>query len=284
MYETPPAGVADDWTMDQSWDRFSAADHERWTGMVSNQTLALRGLASKTFLDGIAQIGLGDGGIPEFAKFNECFHDVTGWEVVAVPGVIPNEPFFTMLAERRFPIANFLRGGSAEDYNEEPDMFHDVFGHLPMFADPTFGEFMVAYGRAGLRAEKMGMSDWLGRLYLHTVEFGLIREGGALRAYGAGLLSSHAETVHALSSDKPRRLLFDLPRVMRTEWPFDTLQPTYFVIDSFEALLEEMETTSLKQVYTEVRDLPLIPIGSGEPADQVYQIGNEDARPQEAQA
>ena len=114
------------------------------------------------------------------------------------------------------------------------------------------------------------MSDWLGRLYLHTVEFGLIRQDGALRAYGAGLMSSHAETVHALTSETPRRLQFDLPRLMRTEWPFDKFQPTYFVIESFEALLEEMETTSLKSVYDEVRDLPLIPIGEVAPGDRPY--------------
>ncbi|MAY20864.1 MAG: phenylalanine 4-monooxygenase [Erythrobacteraceae bacterium] len=270
VYDTPPEGVAEDWTMPQNWERFSAEDHARWNTMVADQTRAIEGLASSAFMDGLGKIALGDNGIPEFAHFNEQFRAVTGWEVVAVPGVIPNAPFFKMLSERRFPVANFLRRGGAQDYNDEPDMFHDVFGHLPMFADPTFGEFMVAYGRAGIRAERMGMSDWLGRLYLHTVEFGLIREGDELRAYGAGLMSSHAETLHALTSDSPRRLHFDLPRLMRTEWPFDTFQPTYFVIESFEALLEEMETTSLRDVYDKVRDLPLIPIGEAVATDRPY--------------
>lgn len=270
VFDTPPPGVADDWTMPQDWEQFTDEEHTRWNTMVSEQTRLMQGLASASFLDGIDQIGLGNGGVPEFSSFNDRFRDATGWEVVAVPGVIPNAPFFKLLAERRFPAANFLRKGGAQDYNSEPDMFHDLFGHLPMFANPTFGEFMTAYGRAGLRAEKLGMSDWLGRLYLHTVEFGLIREGGALRAYGAGLLSSYAETVHALTSPTARRLHFDLPRLMRTEWPFDTFQPTYFVIESFEALLEKMETTSLSQVYQEVRDLPLIAIGETDPGDQVY--------------
>jgi len=270
--------------MPQDWDRFSDADHERWNSMVSGQTRALQGLAAKTFLDGVGKVGLASGGIPEFNRFNTRFRDVTGWEVVAVPGVIPNESFFGMLAERRFPVANFLRKGSAEDYNDEPDMFHDVYGHLPMFADRTFGEFMSAYGRAGLRAEKLGMSDWLGRLYLHTVEFGLIREGDDLRAYGAGLLSSHAEAVHALTSDAPRRIHFDLRRLMRTEWPFDTFQPTYFVIESFEALLEEMETTSLRHVYDEVRDLPLIPVGVSDPSDRIFEIAHSQALMRERRA
>lgn len=270
VYDAPPEGVAEDWTMPQNWERFSAGDHARWNTMVAEQTRAIEGLASSAFMDGLGKIALGENGIPEFARFKEQFRAVTGWEVVAVPGVIPNAPFFKMLSERRFPVANFLRKGGAQDYNDEPDMFHDVFGHLPMFADPTFGEFMVAYGRAGMRAERMGMSDWLGRLYLHTVEFGLIREGDELRAYGAGLMSSHAETVHALTSDSPRRLHFDLPRLMRTEWPFDTFQPTYFVIESFGALLEEMETTSLRDVYDKVRDLPLIPIGEAVATDRPY--------------
>lgn len=238
--------------------------------MVAAQTKGLTGLASEQFLRGIKAIGLDQGGVPNITEFNKRFQDLTGWEVVAVPGVIPNQPFFKLLAERRFPIANFLRSGDAQEYNEEPDMFHDVFGHLPMFIDPTFGEFMSAYGRAGLRAEKLGMTDWLSRLYLHTVEFGLIREGDELKAYGAGLLSSLGEAKHALHSPEAVRLEFDLPRLMRTEWYFDRYQPTYFVIESFDALLEEMETTSLKQVYAEVRDLPLLAPGEQHPDDRMY--------------
>lgn len=275
VFETPPEGVSEDWTMPQNWEQFTAKDHARWSEFAAKQTKALEGLACDAFLEGVRALELDRLGVPEFDKWNERLRSVTGWEVVAVPGVIPNQPFFKMLTERKFPVANFLRQGPSFEYNDEPDMFHDVFGHMPMFIDPNFGEFMTAYGRAGIRAEKQGMSDCLGRLYLHTVEFGLIRQGGhgngGLRAYGAGLMSSHAETVHALTSDKPCRLHFDLPRLMRTDWPFDSFQPTYFVIESFEALLEEMETTSLKHVYDEVRDLPLIPIGETASTDRPYQ-------------
>jgi phenylalanine-4-hydroxylase len=270
VFDSPPDGVAEDWTMPQNWGQFTEKDHARWSEFAGKQTKALEGLACDAFLEGARALELDKLGVPHFDKWNERLRSVTGWEVVAVPGVIPNEPFFKLLTERKFPVANFLRQGPSFTYNDEPDMFHDVYGHMPMFIDPTFGEFMTAYGRAGMRAEKMGMSDWLGRLYLHTVEFGLIREGDNVRAYGAGLMSSHAETVHALTSDEPRRLHFDLPRLMRTDWPFDIFQPTYFVIDSFAALLEEMETTSLKQVYDDVRDLPLIPIGEAAPGDQPY--------------
>ncbi len=270
IYDTPPPGVAADWTMPQDWQQYSDDEHRRWHEMVVQQTKALKGLASESFLKGVRALRLDEGVIPEFSAFNERFQEVTGWEVVAVPGVIPNEPFFRLLAERRFPVANFLRRGGSQDYNDEPDMFHDLFGHLPMFVNPTFGEFMTAYGRAGLRAQKLGTADWLGRLYLHTVEFGLISEGGALRAYGAGLLSSKAEVVHAITNKGVRRLKFNLARLMRTEWPFDTFQPTYFVIESFEALLEEMETTNLRHVYDEVCDLSLLAPGKSDPSDRAY--------------
>ena len=267
VFDTPPEGVADDWSMPQNWQQFSDDDHARWSDFAAKQTKALKGLACDAFLDGVRALELDTLGVPEFDIWNKRLRSVTGWEVV--------EPFFKMLAERKFPVANFLRQGPSFEYNDEPDMFHDVFGHMPMFIDPTFGEFMTAYGRAGLRAEKLGMSDWLGRLYLHTVEFGLIRQEGTLRAYGAGLMSSHAETVHALTSAAPKRLHFDLPRLMRTDWPFDTFQPTYFVIQSFEALLEEMETTSLRHVYEEVCGLPLIPIGEADPSDRPYISGQD---------
>jgi len=270
VFTTPPEGVAEDWSMPQNWAQFSETDHARWRDFAAKQAKALEGLASDTFLEGVRALELDTLGVPEFDRWNDTLRAATGWEVVAVPGVIPNAPFFEMLAQRRFPVSNFLRQGQSFEYSDEPDMFHDVFGHMPMFIDPTFGEFMSAYGRAGIRAEKLGMSDWLGRLYLHTVEFGLIEERGSLRAYGAGLMSSHAETLHALTSDEPRRLRFDLPRLMRTQWPFDQFQPTYFVIESFDALLEEMETTSLKDVYGQVADAPLIPIGEADPSDQLY--------------
>lgn len=270
VYDAPPEGADADWTMPQNWEKFTQNDHDRWSEFAANQAKVLDGLACEAFLEGVRALELDKMGVPDFEKWNVKLRSLTGWEVVAVPGVIPNEPFFSMLTERKFPVANFLRSGPSFEYSDEPDMFHDVFGHMPMFIDPTFGEFMTAYGRAGMRAEKMGMSEWLGRLYLHTVEFGLIKENGSLRAYGAGLMSSHAESVHALTSNAPRRLHFDLPRLMRTEWPFDTFQPTYFVIESFEALLEEMETTSLKQVYAEIGNLPLIPIGESTPSDRPY--------------
>ena len=161
VYDAPPEGVNADWTMPQSWAQFTERDHARWSQFAAKQTKALEGLACDTFLEGVRALELDRMGVPEYDVWNERLRDLTGWEVVAVPGVIPNEPFFKMLAERKFPVANFLRQGPSFEYNDEPDMFHDVYGHMPMFIDPTFGEFMTAYGRAGLRAEKLGMSDWV---------------------------------------------------------------------------------------------------------------------------
>jgi phenylalanine-4-hydroxylase len=273
IFDEPPPGAAQDWTVPQEWNAYSNADHQHWSDLVNRQSEALHGLACEAFLDGLSALDLGRDGIPNFDEFNARFLAQTGWQAVTVPGVIPNGAFFQHLAERRFPVANFIRQHNSLDYNEEPDMFHDVFGHLPMFVDRTFGDFMAAYGRAGLRAEGQGMSDLLGHLYLHTVEFGLIREGSSVKAYGAGLLSSYAETVHAVTNPEARRLRFDLPRMMRTDYLFDKFQPTYFVIESFAALLETMETTSLSQVYRELDGYDVLAPGEQHENDVTIEIG-----------
>lgn len=261
VFEAPPAGVAADWTMPQNWSQFSADDHRTWDQLVARQSQALGGFASQAFLDGLDILHLAGPGIPDLADLNPRLKATTGWEIVPVPGVIPNEPFFRHLAERRFPAANFLRGADSLDYSEEPDMFHDLFGHLPMLTNPVFADFLVAYGKAGLRAETLGAADYLGRLYLHTVEFGLVREAGGIRAYGAGLLSSIAETVHAVTSPDARRLSFDLARVMRSDYLFDEFQPTYFVIESFEHLLKETDETDFTPIYARLKALPLLAPG-----------------------
>jgi phenylalanine-4-hydroxylase len=258
VYETPPNGVAPDWTMPQNWSQFSKAEHETWDRLVAHQSQALDTLACRSFLAGLDILRLAKPGIPDLADLNQRLEAVTGFTIVAVPGVIPNDAFFRHLAKRRFPAANFLRSADSFDYSEEPDMFHDLFGHLPMLTDPIFADFMVAYGKAGLRAEGLDAIDFLGRLYLHTVEFGLIREDNGLRGFGAGMLSSYSETVHAVTAPKVRRLRFNLPRVMRTEYLFDEFQKTYFVIESFEDLLKAAEETDFAPIYAQLRNLPLL--------------------------
>lgn len=252
VFDSPPSGAAEDWTLPQDWAAFTPAEHALWDKLVARQSRELGRYACRSFLQGLETLHLSDGGIPDFRDLNVRLKNATGWEVVAVPGAIPNEPFFRHLAEKRFPAANFLRDAASLDYSEEPDLFHDLFGHLPTLTDPVFSDFMVAYGKAGLRAEALGAADFLGELYLYTVEFGLVAEADGPRAFGAGLLSSYAESVHSVTSPTAKRVRFDLPRVMRTRHLFDEFQRIYFVIDSFEDLLRVTEETDFASVYREI--------------------------------
>ena len=270
VYETPPEGVAPDWTMPQNWAQFSEVEHDTWDRLVAQQSQALDTLACRSFLAGLDILRLAKPGIPDLADLNPRLEATTGFTIVPVPGVLPNDAFFRHLAERRFPAANFLRSADSLDYSEEPDMFHDLFGHLPLLTDPIFAEFMVAYGKAGLRAEGLDAIDFLGRLYLHTVEFGLVREGDGLRGFGAGMLSSYTETVHAVTAPGVRRLRFDLPRAMRSEYLFDQFQKTYFVIDSFEHLLRAAEETDFAPIYMHLRNLPLLAPDADCPGDVAF--------------
>lgn len=277
VFDSPPPGTASDWTMPQGWEAFTAQEHATWDRLVARQAQALDQYACRSFLNGLETLHLSDGGIPDFRELNPRLKDATGWEVVAVPGAIPNEPFFRHLAERRFPAANFLRSGASLDYSEEPDMFHDLFGHLPTLTDPAFADFMVAYGKAGLRAEALGAADFLGELYLYTVEFGLVAEQGGVRAFGAGLLSSYAETVHSVTSPAAKRVRFDLARVMRTKHLFDEFQRIYFVIDSFEDLLRVAEETDFASVYRELAGLPMLEPGEAAPGDVIIDGASHEA-------
>ncbi|MCW3836929.1 phenylalanine 4-monooxygenase [Sphingomonas canadensis] len=272
VFDAPPPGCAADWTMPQNWEAFTAREHAVWDKLLATNSRALEGYASRAFLKGLDLLQVMEPGIPDLKNLNPRLRAATGWEVVPVPGFIPNQPFFEHLANRRFPAANFLRSAEDMDYSEEPDMYHDLFGHVPMLTDPVFAEFMVAYGQAGLRAEKLGAADYLGRLWLYTVEFGLVAEDGGLRAFGGGLLSSYAETVAALTAPGVRRLRLDVARVMRTKYHFDRFQGVYFVVDSFEHLLRVMEETDLASVYTQVAGSPALEPGDSDPADEPYRI------------
>ncbi|SBV33380.1 Phenylalanine-4-hydroxylase [uncultured Sphingopyxis sp.] len=271
IFDAPPEGVAADWTMPQDWTAFTAEQHEIWQSLFDRQSAALDGYACRSFLGGLDILRRLKPGVPDFAELNALLKPVSGWEVVAVPGWIPNRPFFEHLANRRFPAANFLRPPEQIAYSEEPDMFHDIFGHVPMLADPAFSDFLVAYGQAGLRAEKLGASDFLGRLWLYTVEFGLVVEEGELRAFGGGLMSSLAETVSALTAPEPRRIWLDIERVMRTKYHFDRLQQTYFVVAGFGDLLRATEETDFASIYRRIADQPALDPGDGWPGDLAYE-------------
>jgi phenylalanine-4-hydroxylase len=271
IFDAPPEGVAADWTMPQNWQAFTAQQHETWRTLFDQQSAALDGYACRSFLDGLDILRRLKRGVPDFAELNALLKPASGWEVVAVPGWIPNQPFFEHLANKRFPAANFVRPPEQIAYSEEPDMFHDIFGHIPMLTDPAFSDFLVAYGEAGLRAEKLGASDYLGRLWLYTVEFGLIVENGELRAFGGGLMSSFAETLSALTAPEPRRIWLDIERVMRTRYNFDEFQQIYFVVASFEDLLRATEETDFASLYRKIADQPALEPGDAWRGDVAYE-------------
>ena len=234
--QKPPIGSALDWTIDQNWQAYSDAEHARWTALYERQMELLPGRACDAFMQGLDRLDLHGEGIPDFKRLNEGLSALTGWTIVAVPGLVPDVVFFDHLANRRFPSGNFIRRQDQFDYISEPDVFHDVFGHVPLLADPVFGDYMQAYGKGGLRALGLHNLDALARLYWYSVEFGLIATPDGLRIYGAGILSSPGESCFALDSAKPNRIGFDLTRIMRTLYKIDDFQETYFVINSFEQL------------------------------------------------
>ena len=276
VHDTPPPGAAADWTISQNWDAFTADEHAMWDRLFARQSDMLPGRASEAFLRGIDVLRLEKPGIPDYRELNARLTAATGWQVVAVPGLVPDDVFFDHLANRRFPAGNFIRTPEQLDYLEEPDVFHDVFGHVPMLADPVFADYMVAYGEGGLRSLKFDALKQLARLYWYTVEFGLIREAGGLRIYGAGIVSSFAESVFALDSDSPNRIGFDLARVMRTDYRIDDFQQNYFVIDSLDQLLDTTVNTDFAPLYTKNAALPPIPIADFLPDDEVITRGTQE--------
>lgn len=275
VFDTPPPGAAPDWTIPQQWDAFSGDEHAMWDRLFARQAAMLPGRAADAFLRGMDVLRLEKPGIPDYAELNTRLMAATGWQVVAVPGLVPDAVFFDHLANRRFPAGNFIRTPDQLDYLQEPDVFHDVFGHVPMLADPVFADYMVAYGKGGQRSLGFGALDKLARLYWYTVEFGLIREAGGLRIYGAGIVSSYGESVFALDDASPNRIGFDLERVMRTRYRIDDYQQNYFVIDSLDTLLRTTVETDFAPLYARLAALPDIAIADIVPGDDVITRGTQ---------
>ena len=241
----PPPGAAADWTVPQDWQALTAEDHEVWDLLFARQQQALAGRAVGAFEQGLDLLRLSRPGIPEFDELNERLFARTGWTVVAVPGLVPDDVFFEHLRARRFPAGNFIRKRSQLDYLEEPDVFHDVFGHVPLLAHREMADFMQALGELGLAAMEAGALHRLARLYWYTVEFGLAREAGQLRIYGAGIVSSFGESRFALESPEPHRPAFALDRVLRPTYCTDSFQESYFVIDGLDRLPRLLEGEDL---------------------------------------
>jgi phenylalanine-4-hydroxylase len=264
-----------DWTIPQDWAHYTSIDHRVWDHLFDRQSRLLPGRVAPEFMDGLKRLDLTRPGVPDFARLNEKLMALTGWQVVAVPGLVPDDVFFTHLANRRFPAGNFIRRPDQLDYLQEPDVFHDVFGHVPLLAGPVFADYLQAYGKGGLRALAFGAMHKLARLYWYTVEFGLVRSGDGLAIYGAGIVSSHGETLFALDSDSPNRLGWGLERLLRTPYRIDDFQQAYFVIDSFEELLTTTLETDFGPLYARLDGLPDIAIDAILPSDRVFTRGTQ---------
>jgi len=273
--ESPPPDAAADWTIPQGWAHYTRAEHDLWDHLFQRQAKLLPGRAVPEYLAGLDVLKMADGGIPDFEALSERLMALTGWQVVAVPGLVPNAVFFDHLANRRFVAGNFLRTPEQIDYLEEPDIFHDVFGHVPLLANPVFADYMQAYGAGGLRSMRFGALHKLARLYWYTVEFGLIATAEGLRIYGAGILSSGGESLFALDDPSPNRLGFDLERVLRTNYRIDDFQQTYFVIPSFEALLASTLETDFAPLYEKLEQLADLEIETVLPTDRVFTPGTQ---------
>ena len=283
VLSTPPEG-APFWTIPQNWADYTAEDHATWDTLFARQSKLLPGRASNAWLRGLDVLKLSKPGIPDFEELSERLTKLTGWSVVAVPGLVPDDVFFDHMANRRFVAGNFIRRPDQLDYLQEPDVFHDVFGHVPMLADPVFADYLAAYGRGGQRALGLDALKYLGRLYWYTVEFGLIAEPEGLRIYGSGIVSSYAETRFALDDPSPNRIALDLARVMRTEYRIDDFQQNYFVIPSFEELLRMTVETDFAPLYEELKALPDIPVARIEPDDVLITEGTQDYAKSKASA
>ena len=259
------AAAGSDFTLPQDWAAYAPADHATWRILYARQAALLPRHAAAAFREGLARLDFA-AGVPDFAVASARLRTVTGWSLVAVPGLLPDDAFFAHLAARRFPVTRWIRRPEELDYIVEPDIFHDAFGHVPLLTQPDFAQFLEAYGRLGETAARCGALKPLARLYWHMVEFGLIREGGAIRAYGAGILSSSVETLHATEGTVPRRLRFEVRRVLRSDYFIDHLQPSYFVIDDYAELFGAMH--GLPALLAEARDAEPIPPGAAAPGDR----------------
>jgi phenylalanine-4-hydroxylase len=262
--------------VEQPWDSYSAEDHATWSTLFRRQQELLVGRACSEFIDNQQRMGMTADAIPRFDDLNRHLQAATGWKLIAVEGLLPELTFFEHLAAREFPVTWWIRKPEQIDYISEPDLFHDLFGHVPLLMNPVFANYMQAYGAGGVRASTFGSEPLanLTRLYWYTVEFGLIRTGDGLRIYGAGILSSKGESIHCLESDTPNRIGFDVRRVMRTRYRIDTFQKTYFVIDSFEDLFKATVDPDFGPIYYDLKGVESIPAGEVQATDRVIHRGS----------
>jgi phenylalanine-4-hydroxylase len=238
-----PSKLREDWSefvTPQNWERFTAEDHAVWDLLFARQCELLGTRIVSPFLDGIDLLRLDHPGVPDVDGLNRILAPRTGWRVVAVPGLVPDAIFFAMLSERVFPVGNFIRTRAQLDYLEAPDCFHDMFGHIPMLAHHAFAEMVEHVGRLGLAAIAAGQGERVARLYWHSVEFGLAKEGGELKILGAGLASSFGEAHLSLESDAVERLPFTVGKAVATPYRHDAFQPRYLVSESLDRTIADI--------------------------------------------
>ncbi|HEU0277152.1 MAG TPA: phenylalanine 4-monooxygenase [Rhodanobacteraceae bacterium] len=270
-------------TVEQPWARYTAGEHQVWATLFRRQRELLRGRACREVVENQERFGMTPDAIPKFDDLNRVLRAATRWEIVGVEGLLPDDVFFDHLAHRRFPVTWWIRKPEQMDYLAEPDLFHDLFGHVPMLLNPVFADYVQAYGRGGVKAHGLGADalQHLTRLYWYTVEFGLIRTPEGLRIYGAGIVSSKGESVYSLESRAPNRIGFDLERIMRTQYKIDTYQQTYFVIDSFQQLMDATRP-DFTPIYARLASQPDFSADSVQAGDRVLQQGSGEGRKAES--
>jgi phenylalanine-4-hydroxylase len=244
----------------QDWDAYTPEQHALWRKLYARQAELVPGRACDEFITSLAALDAADA-IPNFEQTSEALQKATGWRLVAVPGLVPDHTFFEHLANRRFPVTVWLREPHEFDYIVEPDVFHDFFGHVPLLFNPIVADHLQQYGLGGLKALKLGGLKNLARLYWYTIEFGLIQTAQGLRAYGAGILSSGGEIEYCLTSKEPKRIAFDVERVMNTLYKIDSYQETYFVIRDFQQLFDET-APDFTPIYNRLQDAESLPANS----------------------
>lgn len=271
-----------DFVVEQRWSDYTSDQHALWSRLLERQWDMVKRYGAPQVLAGLEHLSL-DGRIPRFDAASRVLRRTTGWQIVAVPGLIPEEQFFAHLADRHFPVTVWLRTPEEIDYLAEPDVFHDFFGHVPLLCDPVFADFVQAYGVAGRKAAALGGLKMLARLYWYCVEFGLIKTGRdtagenstgqELKVYGAGILSSAGETAYSIDDPRPHRIEFELERVMRTEYLIDAYQKTYFVVDSFEQLFDGAYSRDFAPIYRAYGETPAFSPDVLLPTDRVLNRG-----------
>lgn len=268
-----PSNMRSDYTFDFDRSNYTTEDHDIWHELCERQKPVLQHRACDEYLQALDDLKImTEGGIPDFGRVSELLEKMTQWKLVVVPGLIPGDVFLEHLSKRQFPVTWWIRSREKMDYLKEPDVFHDFFGHVPLLSNPVFADYLQKWGRGAIKAARLDATKYIERLYWFTVEFGLINTPKGLRIYGSGIVSSAKESVYALESNTPNRIGLDIKRMMRTRYRYDDIQPTYFVIDSFQQLFDAT-APDFTDYYNEIRTQPEIGEKEILPTDRVITRG-----------